>query len=935
MTKKCLFLIVFGVLSSFIFSQAPQIIPGNHPGLSGLWEFENTGNLTTATTGTALVLTGSQTSVSGPEVSDNAIRIGSGSYLTCYHNIAGNGGGTEVNEYSMVFDFKVSSISQWHSFYQANSGNSNDAELFINTSGQIGRSTSGPGYSSYTVVPNEWYRMVVSVDLGNYYRVYLDGALILAGGSLSVDGDYSLYPSSGSNLVHFFADNDGEDNEIDIAVAAIFDHPLNQTEVNSLGGYGHNIDPIPVGILPYLQTPTPTSIYVSWHSTQTSSTIIDYGTSSSLGLTQTGAVDDISGKKWHTAKLTGLSPDTEYFYRCTSGSEISEIYSLKTPSQTPQSGQHLRYIIVGDSRTDVARTTQICNAAKNKAVAMFGSPISDYINLVVHVGDIVTSGGTISQYENEYFRPYSSLSANIPFMVIIGNHENESQNFYDYMKYEDISDYSFPLSEKFYNFYYLNNQFIFINGNGTYSNSIQTSWLESKLTQSDANPDVDMVFCFTHQPGHSELWPDGNTPYIQDDVIPVLQQYDKVQLLGYGHSHNYERGTVESKAAVTNGDFYVMLTGGAGSALDRWGMYPNQQDYDEITIALDHYLYNIVDVDIDNRSFELWTYSLGNTDKPLDNVLIDYYYRKLDQPNPDKPIAMSPIFESGLQPLLVASQFEGVDSCMSSKFQITATPGDYSAPIFEKRQDWVNIFGDTGAPDYEPIDLNEGIDLRRLQLTTNLTDAQQYAWRVAYRDHNQKWSEWSDEQIFTTNSSLSAYTEFSADITTGPAPLAISFTDLSYPAVSGWTWDFDNNGSIDSDVQDPNFIFTEPGFYTVKLTTANGVEIKDLYINVEDNTVEVIENKSNDILRINPNPCSTYTNIEYYLKESEKVKITVLDTQGKTVSVLVDEVENFGKHNLSWEPKTNEGSRISAGNYFIRFEHNGKTETKKVVVTEK
>jgi PKD repeat protein len=165
--------------------------------------------------------------------------------------------------------------------------------------------------------------------------------------------------------------------------------------------------------------------------------------------------------------------------------------------------------------------------------------------------------------------------------------------------------------------------------------------------------------------------------------------------------------------------------------------------------------------------------------------------------------------------------------------------------------------------------------------------------------------------------------------------LAISFTDLSYPSVSGWTWDFDNNGSIDSDVQDPNFVFTEPGFYTVKLTTANGVEIKDLYINVEDNTVEVIENKSNDILRINPNPCSTYTNIEYYLKEKSKVKITVLDTQGRVVSVLSDGAENAGKHNLSWEPKTESGGKISSGNYFVRFDYNGKTETKKVVVTEK
>ncbi|MDD3686421.1 MAG: hypothetical protein PHE56_06610 [Bacteroidales bacterium] len=123
MTKNCLFLMFFGVLSSFVFSQAPQIIPANHAGLSGLWEFGNSGDLTVATLGTALVLTGSQAAVAGSNVSDNAIRIGTGSYLTCYHNIAGNGGGTEVNEYSMVFDFKVSNISQWHCFYQANAGN--------------------------------------------------------------------------------------------------------------------------------------------------------------------------------------------------------------------------------------------------------------------------------------------------------------------------------------------------------------------------------------------------------------------------------------------------------------------------------------------------------------------------------------------------------------------------------------------------------------------------------------------------------------------------------------------------------------------------------------------------------------------------------------------------------------------------------------------
>ena len=269
---------------------------------------------------------------------------------------------------------------------------------------------------------------------------------------------------------------------------------------------------------------------------------------------------------------------------------------------------------MGDSRTDIARSTQIANAAKTKAQELYGNDIQNHINLVVHVGDVVSSGNTLSQYEDEYFKPYAPLSSIIPFMVIIGNHENESVYYYSYMKYDDVSDYTGALAEKFYNFYYLNTQFIFINGNSTYQNSIQTAWVQQKLDQSNANPDVKMTFCFTHQPGHSELWPDGNDAYIQDDIIPLLKQYDKIQLLAYGHSHNYERGVVESLANQTNGDFYLMLTGGAGSALDRWGMYPNQTDYEEILMTMDYYVFNIVDIDLDGQSFDIYTYSYGNSE---------------------------------------------------------------------------------------------------------------------------------------------------------------------------------------------------------------------------------------------------------------------------------------------------------------------------------
>ena len=50
--------------------------------------------------------------------------------------------------------------------------------------------------------------------------------------------------------------------------------------------------------------------------------------------------------------------------------------------------------------------------------------------------------------------------------------------------------------------------------------------------------------------------------------------------------------------------------------------------------------------------------------------------------------------------------------------------------------------------------------------------------------------------------------DFVATPTSGPAPLAVSFTDLSV-AASTWAWDFNNDTIIDSTAQNPTFVFGE------------------------------------------------------------------------------------------------------------------------------
>jgi PKD repeat protein len=62
---------------------------------------------------------------------------------------------------------------------------------------------------------------------------------------------------------------------------------------------------------------------------------------------------------------------------------------------------------------------------------------------------------------------------------------------------------------------------------------------------------------------------------------------------------------------------------------------------------------------------------------------------------------------------------------------------------------------------------------------------------------------------------------FTADPTSGTAPLTVAFTDVSSGHPTSWAWDFQSDGSIDSTARDPVFTFTSAGTYDVTLTVGN------------------------------------------------------------------------------------------------------------------
>jgi PKD repeat protein len=62
---------------------------------------------------------------------------------------------------------------------------------------------------------------------------------------------------------------------------------------------------------------------------------------------------------------------------------------------------------------------------------------------------------------------------------------------------------------------------------------------------------------------------------------------------------------------------------------------------------------------------------------------------------------------------------------------------------------------------------------------------------------------------------------FTASPTAGAGPLAVNFTDTSVGPITNWSWDFDNDGTPDSTLQNPTFTYTTPGTYSVSLTVSN------------------------------------------------------------------------------------------------------------------
>ncbi len=161
-------------------------------------------------------------------------------------NAAPNGGGTMVNQWTIIYDilFPADSSGKWRSFIETDQMLVNpDGDLFVNPGNGIGISGQYDG----EILPDTWYRVTFVIDQGdaNQIRKYINGTLVGVQAADGMDGRWAL-----TTEAWLFHDNDGDTAPGYVNSIQLRDTALTDAQVVALGGPSANGIPLTIPKVP-------------------------------------------------------------------------------------------------------------------------------------------------------------------------------------------------------------------------------------------------------------------------------------------------------------------------------------------------------------------------------------------------------------------------------------------------------------------------------------------------------------------------------------------------------------------------------------------------------------------------------------------------------------------------------------------------------------
>lgn len=170
--------------------------------------------------------------------------------LSATHGIGVNGGGSYVNQYTILMDVKFDGEAEgnYSSLFNTSADNSNDGDSFLQwQAGNVATIGISGDYAG-SVSGDVWHRLAVAVDLSGTGTItyYLDGAQIHQHSTgVDVDGRWALYTyddnDADSDSVYIFGDEDVDSATGKISQLAFYDHALTLQEFQALGDVGQPV----------------------------------------------------------------------------------------------------------------------------------------------------------------------------------------------------------------------------------------------------------------------------------------------------------------------------------------------------------------------------------------------------------------------------------------------------------------------------------------------------------------------------------------------------------------------------------------------------------------------------------------------------------------------------------------------------------------------
>lgn len=297
---------------------------------------------------------------------------------------------------------------------------------------------------------------------------------------------------------------------------------------------------------PYLQNATPSSMVVRWRTDIKTDSKVSYGKSLN-NVSHSKSNDEETYN--HEIKITGLEPNTKYYYSVGSSSETlvnldNEHYFETSPQQGTE--KPTRIWILGDSGTANSDARSVRDAYYNYSG-------NDKTDIMLMLGDNAYDDGTDEEYTNAVFKMYSSMMRNTPLWSTIGNHEthddnanseNQSGVYYNVFTLPKNGESGGLASgtEAYYSFDYANIHFVCLNSEdiSREQNGQMLTWLKNDLEETTQ----EWIIAFWHHPPYSKGSHDSDDEEqlieMRENALPILEAHG-VDLVLSGHSHGYER----------------------------------------------------------------------------------------------------------------------------------------------------------------------------------------------------------------------------------------------------------------------------------------------------------------------------------------------------------------------------------------------------------